>query len=229
MKTSLWALAALLLGVCCVGAQAESVSYCDYVSFTSDLEDPKDVYLPSFDDNGGLHVLQNVIVDVYHTGSAQPAADNDDPLQGAVVRARVIRNFSASGPGVFSSGGNTVNSGFIDLDPDDGDLDNFDPTAPDGHDFGILGYADMLAGSYNPALGLYGGPGDVMFAVTPLLMVNDLQFEDPPGTPDSWQLEVEFPVLEVEVCVTYEYEVIPEPASLALLGLGGLLVLRRRR
>ena len=228
MRSSVFAFAALFVGVCCVGAQADSVSYCGAVSFTSDLEDPQDISLPSFDDNGGEYVLQSVIVDVYHTGSAQPAADNDDPLQGAVVRARVIRQFSASGPGVFSIGGNTVNSAFIDLDPDDGDLANFDPTAPDGVDFGILGYADVLAGSYTPGSGLYAGPGDVMFSVTPTLMVNDLQFEDPPGTPDAWQLEVEFPVLEVELCVTYEYQVVPEPASLALLALGGLLVLRRR-
>lgn len=228
MRTCIWALAALFVGVCCVGTQAETDSYCNSVSFTSDLEDPKDLLLPSFDDNGGLHDLLSVTVDVYHTGSAQPAGDNDDPYQGAIVRARVIRQFSAAGPNVFSVGGNTVNSDFITLDPDDGDLDVFDSTPPDGHDFGILGYADMLAGSYAPDMSLYEGPGDVAFSITPMLMVNDLQFEDPPGTPDSWQLQVEFPILEVEVCVTYEYEIVPEPASLALLALGGLLVLRRR-
>ena len=213
-------------------AQATFVTYADSVSFTSDLEADKNIVLPSFDNMGGTRTLLDVIVEFGHSGKAEPAADNDDPFQGASVRARVIRQWSGSGPGVGTFGSNTVNSPFISLDPDDGDGGNndvFDPTAPDGHDFGILGYGPLTIGPFNPAEALYDtpAPNTVTFTITPTLMVNDLQFQDPPGTPDAWQLEVENPLLTVEVSVTYEY--IPEPATASLLSLGALLVLRRRR
>jgi len=216
------------VAVCCGAvASADEVSYCNFVSFTSDLQDPQDLYLPKFDNQGGSLILDDVVVNVYHSGSAQPKADNDDPFKSAVVRARVIRQFSAIGPGVFSSGGNTVTSPFINLDPDNGDLALFDATPPDGWDFGVLGYASLLAGQYFPSEAFYdsNGPANVAFNVSPLLMVNDLQFEG--ITPDAWQLEVEYPILEVQVCVTYTYS--PEPASLGLLAVGGLALLRRRR
>ena len=195
-----------ILGVCAVAllaftvassVQAEQVQFCDMVSFTSDLEDPAVLTLPGFDNNGGLHVLDNVTIDVYHLGSAEPAADNDDEFQGTTVRARVIRQFSAVGGGVVASGNNTVNSPFVDLTADDGDGDLFDSNPPDGIDFGVLGYGQTLAGQYFPAEGLYDGVASVDFDVTPLLMVNDLQFD--PEAPDAWQLEVEFPVLEVQI------------------------------
>lgn len=196
------------------------------VSFTSDLEDPDTITLPQFDTLGGTLQLLDVEVEFLHEGSMEPAADNDDPFQSATVRARVIRQWTASGPDVFGNGSQQVNSPFVDLDPDDGDLANFDPNPPDGFDFGSLGYSLLSAGLYYPDDSLYEGVGSVVFTVTPLLMVNDLQFQDPPGTPDAWQLEVENPILTVTAKVCYTY--IPEPASIALLALGGLLALRRR-
>jgi hypothetical protein len=207
-------------------ANADIVTYCDEITFTSDLEDPGTISLPTFDTTGG-DFLTSVTVDVSFWGSAEPKADNDDEFQGTTVRARVIRNFSANGPGVASFGANTVNSPFIDLAADDGDGDVFDATPPDGHDFGVLGFNELLAGSYSPAVGPYetAGPGDVDFTVSPALMVNDLQFD--PVAPDAWQLEVQDPTMTVKICVTYDY--VPEPAGLSLLSLGALALLRKRR
>lgn len=208
-------------------AFADSIKYMGQVSFQSDLQSPANIDLPSFNTMGGTLTLLSVQVDVLHSGSAEPAADNDDPFQGAVARARIIRSWTAVGPGVFAFGNQTVNSPFVALDPDNGDLVAFDPNPPDGVDFGALGYGPLLASSTNPATGLYAtpGPGTVSFTVTPTLMINDVQFLDPPGSPDAWQLEVENPDLTVKVSVTYNY--IPEPATLSLLAMAALAIRRR--
>lgn len=226
--------AALALTLFAGAAQAGPVffeNYDGFVTFTSDLEDPKTILIPRFDNMGGLRTLLDVTVTICHSGQVDMAADNDDDFQGAVVRGRMIRQYSVSGGGVFSFGGQTTNTPFVSLEADDGDGgdDNiFDKTGPDGHDFGTIAYGPMADGPYNPAEALYdGAPGNVMFSVSPILMVNDLQFQDPPGAPDAWQLEVLNPLMTIEVKVTYSY--VPEPATAGLLGLGGLVFLRRRR
>ena len=111
---------------------------------------------------------------------------------------------------------------------DDGDLTLVDPTPADGTDFGgSLSYSNLLAGSVSPAISNYIGTGMIDFTVDVLTMVNDLQFQG--AAPDTWQLEVENPSLDVWVDVTYDYHAVPEPISLSLLALGGLVVIRRRR
>lgn len=213
-------------------ASAETLTYCDSVSFTSDLEGAKTITLPGFDNNGGLWVLDSVMVDVKHSGSVEPSADNDDPFQTASVQARMIRQVNIYGPaGHVAIGNKTITTSLVALAADDGDLATFDASAPDGVAFGALSYpAQTAIGSGTVATQPYDGVATVDFTVggapnTDILMVNDLQFDGP--APDSWQLEVENPLLTVEVCVTYDYTIIPEPTSLALLALGGLLIRRR--
>lgn len=216
-------------------AYAESVTYCDSVSFISDTEADQTITLPSFDTQGGALTLTGVTVEVLHSGSADITADNDDPAKSASVKARIIRGALIDGPGVFAQASKTVTSAVVALDPDNGDgAGAFDGTGPDGHFFGTLNYVDEAAfGSpFSPSTALYAtaGPGTVDFIVgnagqqDQLLMVNDLQFEGTP--PDQWQLEVVNPTFDIQVCVTYEY--VPEPSALSLLGLGGLALLRRR-
>jgi len=86
---------------------------------------------------------------------------------------------------------------------------------------------DLPSGTHHPDINLYetNGPGKVEFVADVLLMINDLQFVE---APDRWQLEVEAPYLDVEVKLKYTY--IPEPASLTLVLMGvGAVLLRRRR
>ena len=202
------------------------------VTFSSDLQDPMNIDLPKFDNMGGTRTLLSVDVLINHSGQVDMRADNDDPFQGAVVRSRMIRQWLVMGGGVFQGGGTIITSDPINLGPDDGDGgDNnvFDATGPDGHDFGTISYGPIKEGPFNPNNGFYdsNGPGIVSFNVTPVLMVNDLQFFDPPGAPDAWQLEVLNPSMTVKVKVFYNY--IPEPATPGLLGLAGLALIRSRR
>lgn len=235
-KTTIAALALVALFGLTATAQAGGMSFetmvMGDVNFTSDLENPKIINIAKFDTMGGTRTLLDVLVEVCHSGSVDMAGDNDDPFQGAVVRGRMIRQYMLSGGGVFDSGGNIVNTGDAVLGADDGDggdNDIFDPTGPDGVDFGTLSYGPITNASYFPGEALYAmdGGGTVSFTVTPVLMVNDQQFVDPPGAPDAWQLEVENPLMNVKVKVTYTW--VPEPGTAGLLAIGALALMRRRR
>lgn len=201
------------------------------IDFTSDIEPAGLITLPKFDNQGGLRTLLDVQVTVCFSGQVDMAGDNDDEFQGATVRGRMIRSYFLSGGGVASSDTETINTAFIDLSADDGDggdNDIFDPTGPDGHDFGTISF-DKTPDGVSPHLPnelLYdsNGPGSVNYNVMPILMVNDLQFE---VNPDAWQLEVENPLMTVYVRLQYTYT--PEPATAGLLGLGGLMFIRRKR
>jgi len=154
MKKAVWT-AALCVGLAGLVSEARAAKelWTDTVSFTSDLELPKVLTVPTFDTMGGTRILQNVEVTFLHSGGAEPAGDNDDPFQGAEVRARVVRNWSANGPGVFANGNETVTSPFTTLLPDDndgGNNDTFDPPPADGVDFGVLGYSDLGAMAAEP-------------------------------------------------------------------------------
>ncbi|MCK4657891.1 MAG: choice-of-anchor E domain-containing protein [Phycisphaerae bacterium] len=227
MRRNYLGIATLAVVFLCTGALADTVSYSGSIVFSSDLEPDKTVTLPSFDTSGG-DILQSVLVEFFHSGSADLAADNDDEFQGGTANARIIRTFIAHnvpGWGFDVVGTNTEQSDPVSLTADDGDGDQFDPTAPDGHSFDTLNFTDLAAGAAFPTLSAYetSGTGTVVFPITPDVMVNDLQWV---VNPDAWQLEVENPFFEVEVQVTYTY--IPEPGMLSLMALGGLGLLRRR-
>lgn len=207
-------------------ANANTYNYSGSVVFDSDLNPTADIVLPSFDTNDGI--LQSVELYFYHSGSADISVDNDDEYQGGTANARLIRTFTADpipGWGFPLVGTRTQTSAPVDLDPDNGDLTDFDSTPPDGHAFSTLSFLDIGAGAVFPTASAYEtvGPGTVAITVNPDTMVNDLQWVT---TPDAWQMEVENPYFEVEVQLTYNW--IPEPATLSLLAFGGLVVLRRR-
>ncbi len=217
----------ILALACSTPAWADELSFSEMASFTSDLNNDVVLALPSFDTQNGARTLQDVKIEFFHTGTVRLGADNDDPFKTARVNGRMIRSWLASGPGVGTSEFHLDQTAVVFLDVDNGDGANFDPTPPDGTNFGgPLAYAE--AGDvFFPSENLYAtnGPGTVNFTVDVLLMINDLQFNGPP--PDRWTLEVQDPRLTVETKVTYTF--IPEPASLLLLAAGGAGLLWRRR
>lgn len=207
-------------------ASAEQVMHCDNVTFASDLEGNKIVTLPSFDLNGagGPYILTGVTVEVRHSGSALLQVDNDDDFATIDTNARIIRTFTVEVPGLGAQfGTRTITSPTVQLQPDDGDDTSFDPNAPDGHDFASINYSNFLAGTYNPGVALYqsSGPDTVDFEVDVLTMVNDMQFNP---SPTAQQQQAQNPLLDVEVCVTYEYET-ASPATIPTVSEWGLIIL----
>lgn len=208
-------------------------------SFSSDLEANKTITLNSFDTTadygaplGQWAQLDAVKVIISFSGYADVRGDNDDPLKTANVNGRIIRTWALTGPGALSSlGTKTVQSVIVALGVDNGDGGVFDATGPDGTDFaGPLSFANEpgVGSPFSPAVAPYqsAGAGNVNFIVDVLAMVNDLQFD---VSPDQWQLEVQNPDLTVNVQLEYDWSIVPEPASMSILALGGLGVLLRRR
>jgi len=222
----LLATVAMIVGMgWCSTAGAFTITDETSVSFTSDQEPAQSIVLDSFDTT--LGTLTEVKIELFHSGSVSTRADNDDPFNPADVRARMIRTWTLTGPDIIGGGTYTILSGTVTLAVDNGDGGIVDPTAPDGVDFGLLSYTDLPAGTHYPAnLALYEtvGPGTVSLDVTPVLMTNDLQWVS--NAPDTWQMEVQNPLLEVTARVTYTY--VPEPVTAGMLALGSLLLRRRR-
>lgn len=188
-------------------AFAQTESHTGSASFASDLQAPQNIVLPAFDTMGGTRTLQIVTVEIYYRGSTDIEVDNDDAFQGGTVRGRIIRSWSATGPGVAAGPvSTTVTTASVVLLEDDGDgAGVFDTTPPDGTDFGgPVAYPDTLDGTYNPALALYIGAGSVTFTVTPVLMVNDVQWIV--GPPAAYQEEIQNPDMTITINLDYEYQ-----------------------
>lgn len=227
-----------ILGVgawACVGlavaiARADTVQYCDDVSFASDTEPAELITLPKFDVDGagGPYILNSVLVEVRSSGSANVQIDNDDGTASPTVRGRIIRQFSLTGPGGVSVNGNqtTVTSN-VGLGPDNGDgAGMFDSSAPDGTTFGgPVSYSNILAGSATPPTAAYqsSGPDTVDFTATPTLISNDQQWIGPP--PAQFQLEAQASDLTVEVCVTYDFSNAGGPAAIPTVSEWGLIIM----
>lgn len=226
MKTVLFAAAVAALAG---GASAAIETWSNSASFTTDFNNPvANISIPSFDTTGDRQ-LNSVTVTWCWSGSVDIAGDNDDDFKTAAVRARMVRTFSGTGPGAFAFGNKTITTEIAELETDNGDDGLLDTSGPDGVAFGTLAFGPEVSGVNNPSTALYAtnGAGNIVFSATSVLMVNDQQFEG--DAPDQWQLEVQNPLMTVEVKVEYSYTIVPAPGALALLGVGGLVAGRRRR
>jgi hypothetical protein len=224
MKTFMTTIAVLAVAG---SATAAIESWSNQVSFISDAEPAGSVSIPQFDTLGGTRSLNSISITYCFKGSADIAADNDDPFKAGSANGRIIRTFTATGPGgAFGFGTKTIITAAVALAADNGDgAGSFDSTGPDGVVFPTLAFPYEVAMVGGAALGPYLGAGSVNFSVTPSVMVNDLQF----SATDQYQTQVSNPDLTVQIKVDYDYTIVPAPGALALMGMGGLVAGRRRR
>ncbi|MCX5685827.1 MAG: PEP-CTERM sorting domain-containing protein [Planctomycetota bacterium] len=212
-----------------VSVFADPITHTGSVSFISDLQPGATITLPTFDTQGGAHNLVGVLVEIFHSGSADLAVDNDDAFRAANVSGQIVREWTLSGPGINTNGSQTVNTGIVHLAVDNGDGVIFDTSGPDAANFGSVSYSDVAAGSFTPDPALYttAGFGTVTFTVTPTYISNEMSFTG--RAPNEYQTSLQNTNLKVTARVTYTAA--PEPATLSLLAAGGLgtLLYRRRR
>lgn len=170
------------------------------------------VTLPKFDTQGGLRVLSSVEISGVGTVQAGIIGTNDAPVESTL-------QVDLSGTLVLTAPGGALFANFIDSETS--------PMLASGasHDFGLLSDTENLGPVAGAPLAFFtAGPGDITFDVTGTVTGGFTVSGAGNAT-----LQIQNFAASGEVTVKYTFEVIPTPGAAALLGLGGLMVTRRRR
>ena len=179
--------------------------------------DALSVDLDQFDTLGGTRVLNSVKLEITTNIGADVTGENDSQSDGAIT-LNLSGNASATFGGLSPIAAVVQSVGPVAVDATDG----FPGSGPDFHDFGTVSGSnaddDLLFSSFGPFIGT--GTFSVPVELSGGFVLS--------GVSDS-SLNVSDFQGDGLVEVTYDYEVIPEPATMTLLGLGGLAMLRRRR
>lgn len=218
MKTALFTLA--VVGLTTVSAQA-ALTVMDTDTFDFPLSPgATTVELNQFDDNGGLHELCKVTIEITGTISADVTAENNSQIPGD-MGVNLTGFVNIIGHGLDATANIFLVTPTVAVTAtDNGGIPNGMGT--DFNDFGTVSDTDSDDDMLTTGLAAFVGGGTLLFDVA-----GSGGFSIT-GVTDSTQDVSNFGASGTAK-VTYEYKIVPEPASMALLGLGGLAVLRRRK
>jgi len=214
------ALAALVVIAAGTTAMADTVTYSGTRPLTLTDWGPIAVTLPAFDNTAGGAfpgaTLTNVILTLLGNVDGRVRLENLDP-QAFLLTYTLQASLSMTGPGGGSVAALPTSVG------------NFNASAYDGiTDFGGTSGIDLnniLAtnGQFSSPLlfNPYIGTGNVSFSLNASGTSS--------GTGPGNRVAIFESLASAEYSVTYEFTPIPTPGAAALLGLGGLIAVRRRR
>lgn len=196
-------------------ANAATISYSG--GFTMDLSPGSDtVNLSQF--NPALGTLTAVTLDLSGSVQAHVTAENDSAIAGS-MGVDLTGLLGASGPGSLStSAGITQSAGPVSVTASDGTADS----GGDYVDFGTISGSNSANNTIISGFSAYVGTGTITFNITGNggFAVN--------GVSNSTIHVTDFGG-DGTAKVTYTYTPVPEPASLGLFAIGGLMMIRRRR
>ncbi len=170
-----------------------------------------------FDDQGGTRVLRSVELFLSALERARVTAENDSTIAGH-MGINLTGFVTASGLGLSVAVPLSQSGGPVAVAASDG----VSKSGADFHDFGLLTATGTDSDAETANLLPFIGAGSITLAV------QGAGGFSVSGVTDSTLQVTDFGALG-DARVVYTYDVVPEPATLTLLGLGACAVLWRRR
>jgi len=211
---------ALMSAIATVGMSAAAVSganISDSDTFAGDVPSSLSVTLDQFDDMGGLRTLNFVTLEIDATVGADVTGENDSDSSGQIT-LDLSGNANAAFGGLDATAGIATSEGPVSVAATDGTPDS----GPDFHDFGTVSGTNSADDIIISGFSSFIGTGTIS---VPVELSGGFNIS---GVSDS-SLGVSNFDGDGTVTITYDYTPIPEPGSMALLGLGGMGLLMRRR
>jgi len=195
-------------------------------TLTFDFDNPgsQTLNFAQFDDNGGMYHLTKVTLDLNATQGANITGENDTDAEGS-ISANLVGQVSATGGGLSALALLSTSDGPYAV----GGTDGVPGSGPDFYDFGFISDSgtdsDILTNpptNLSPFIGLgtiaIDIDGSGAFSIS--------------GVSNSTNVVTEFGN-SGDATITYEYSVVPEPATIGMLAMGALgmfgVILRRRK
>ncbi len=184
--------------------------------------------VPQFDDLGGTRTLTQVTLTVKIDGTGGQHEFDNESTSGATITLGIGSTVGVKGPLggtqlIVNPDAYVTVTGWVDPDND-----------PGFGDFAGTDYLSIIGGAVSDtqsafrtsaaSLAPYIGAGNVTFDFDGGTSTNGTSALPSPGAN-----KVTFGTTNFSFTTTVTYEYVPEPATLSLLALGGLMVTRRRR
>lgn len=201
-------------------AEADFVTYTEDFGFPMSASSEDTVYLPQFDTLNDTRELQYVVLHIVASQSAHVTAENKSPEPG-LMGLSLTGNVTVTGSNLSVIALTNVSIAPVEVAPWDG----ISGTGDDFIDFGYIEKSnsdqDRLIAGLDP-LDSFIGTGSLEFLVEASggFLVT--------GVTDS-TMNIRDLAAAGSVSVTYGFETVPEPATMILLGAGGIAALVRRR
>lgn len=222
-------LLALLFALLAGTAQASVITYSGVLDFNYATNGTLNVQ--QFDP--ALGNLTAVTIYIAHSGGAFFNVDNDDSYS-VEAYAQMQRAWTVTGSGLNVSDTHTTTTPSVVLSPDNGDGTAVaDYSSPDGYQWPSVSFNDSAI-AYTIGSGDFGsymGLGTLPITADVTTFSNAINFIGVPPNQVTTSMGNIPPGLRLNVSVEYTYDYVPEPSTLALLGLGlfGVGMVRRRK